>query len=455
MQSPPSSFLKMTVSDFKIQLVQQHLTALFNDPSLQSSNKLLRDFEDTLKIIAIDPSILTQTLPIILQIIQSNETTHGTKMYAINLLSIIFPYFTVEQIKTIINEDLMFLAFSGPASLQKVIADLIARAGKGEMNSKLIHNLFQSLKLVKDIGAVNSIENAIVQLAKVNDIGEEICQLANDDFYDDTLLYSRLISVSIRLLPFVPRLPEKWYIVSEDQLIRYGDVLFFQYVLSSIQTLINYADELDVKPKIEKQVDWVAALFIQQNQRLESMEGFCEYQIVDVLTTLAKACRPIFIKLVDKYGLLGYASQLQNEKQYYFMSTIDPQYLRGLPVDLPLGHKTINVFCNLISDDEIINTVEFKESVLNKLTFEEIYKIFLTLCKSKEKMQVMVERCPSVIQRMVDSNITNNEMFETDHINQLLFEISKCGLELGDLEISINKKLNGETSLSGLETITR
>lgn len=437
----------MTVSDSRIQLMQQHLNKLFNDPALEPSAELLCDFEDTLRTVPIDPSILVQTLPIILRTIQSNETTRSTKLYSIKVLSILLPYFTVKQIRIIIDDDLMYLAFSGPQPLQKVIADLISRAGKGEVDTKLIHNLFGSLKLVNDVGVVNSLENAIVQLVKVNDIKDELCQIDNSDFYDDTLLYSRLISVSIRLLPFVPSLPEEWYIVSEDQLLEYDDVLFFQYVLGSIQSLISYMDDLNIDAQIEKQTDWIASMFTEQNNKLEPMGGFCEFQIVDVLTTLARSSEVIFRRLDEKYKIIEYSSQLQDEKSYYFMATISSRYLRNIDFAVPLGHKTIDIFCNLISDDEIIGKVDFNETTIGKLTFEEIYKIFLTLCRTKNKMQIMVQRCPIVIERMVNSHITNNEMFEVDHIEQLLFELSKSGIELGELGPLIDKKLNGEVSV--------
>lgn len=445
----------MTVSDSRIQLMQQHLNALFDDPTLEPSDELLRDFEDTLRTVHIDPSILVQTLPIILKTIQSHETTRSTKLFSIKVLSVLLPYFTISQIKTIIDDDLMYRAFSGPQALQKVIADLIARAGKGEVDTNLVHNLFESLKLVNDVGVVNSIEKAIVQLVKVNDINEELFQIDISDFYDDTLLYSRLISVSTQLLPFVPNLPDSWYMVSEEQLLKYDDVLFFQYVLGSIQTLISYMGEIDINQNIEKQVDWIASMFTEKNSKFEEMEGFCEFQIVDVLTTLASSSEEMFNKFDKKYKIVEYASLLQNEKSFYFMATIKPRYLKNIDFRVPLGHKTIDIFCNLISDDDIASKVDFDEVAIKGLTFEEIYKIFLTLCKSKTKMKIMVQRCPILIEKMVNSHITNNEMFEIDQIEQLLFELSRSGIDLGELRTSIDKKLNGEVSVMGPLTQTR
>jgi hypothetical protein len=458
----------MTIADPVIQKFSHHLIQLYNDPYEEPDKKLLADVEDLLRygnIIKQDSSILGQFAPIVLQIINSNNTTSATKKYVIRFLEIVLPYYSFTEVSNIFNEELMVKVFQGPDYLKKVLAKVIEKANPSKIvHGPLFHELFKTFANSNtEISTANAVEKAIVTLTlKSDEIRQkylsdpDICNIL-DDMKHDTVVQSRAIDLICEILPVIPSLPTSVYLVSEEELALSNDLLFYRFCVGSWRSLLHLIDQNEslnfLKKKMEPQFDFCARKFVGKPTLLDDKDIFIDYDdfgTVYLLVTVSFVIPAYFKTLDDKYSLIDYAIETYSHynKSKVLLSSVNTIFLRErntLFENFKLSNAYVELFCHLLDDHIILQqklTAEhFPSSIFERLVFDDLFAIFGTLCETREKITKMVESWPYVISKVISSNITNDVIIKSHSLEIYLKSILSSSVPLGNLESPIEEKL--------------
>lgn len=458
----------MTIADPIIQQFSNHLSEIYNDPYVEPNEILLNELEDKLryeKIVQNDSSILCQLAPLVLQIINSNETTAETKNYAIKFLDILLPHYSLGQVVSIFNPDLLLRAFQGKDNLKSVIAKLLQRQGASKLvNASMFLCLFKTFANPStQISTVNEVQKAIVSITLESD---EIRQmyLNNADIVDllnnmkhDRLVQTRVIDLVCQVLIVIPQLPTSVYLVSEEELARSNDILFYRFCVGSWRTLlhqIHYDDSLIfLKEKIKPQLDFCCRKFVGKETLLDDKEIFVDYDdfgTVYVIITLSFVFPDYFREFDNKYNIIDYASQTYHRytKSLTLLSGVNTIFLRTnetLFENFKLSNATVKLFCRLLNDKLILEqklTIDkFPFTIFDKLTFDNLFEIFGTLCSNEATIRKMITDWNNIIIRVIGTNIINNTVATSSSLRLFLENILNSGVELGELEEPIKEKL--------------
>lgn len=432
---------------------------LYNDPYLKPNETLLSKITDLIKydaIVSEDNSILMQMAPIILQIINSNETTCITKNYAIEFLDAILPYYTFSQITKVFNEDLLARALDGNDNLQRVVAKILEKADV----SKLCHgSLF--LKLFEifadpntELATACALEKTIIAWTlKSDEIRQKYLNDPNiegilNDMGNNKIVQSRCISLMIDILPVVPALPSSRYLITENELAKRNDFGLYLFCISSWQNLlqaINANDNLRfLQHEIEPEMEFCSKKFVG----LKTLIEFDDISSVNVLVTLSTEF-PEYFKILDKkYNLVDYActTYTKYEKSLLFLRSLDLKYTESheaLYTNFTISERYVDLFCYYLSDDDIVKnklTIErFPQSKFDKLTFDNLFKILERLTTSNVKIEILLDRWPNILTRVLGRENLNN--YYRIQLLDVLNMILNSTVPLGKYEDPILQKI--------------
>lgn len=468
----------MTIADPIIQRFSNHLLELYDDPYKEPDEILLNEFEDKIRyddIVKEDTSMLGQLAPLILQIINSNDTTAITKNYAIKFLDILLPHYSFNQIITIFSPDLLLKAFQGNDNLKRVIAKILQRTDSSKIvNAPLFLCLFKTFANPEtSLSTVNEVQKAIVSVTLESDQIRQM-YLNNIDIVHllngmkhDKIVQSRVIDLVCQVLIVVPLLPTSIYLVSEEELARSNDLLFYRFCVGTWQTLLNqvhYDDSLlFLKEKMKPQIDFCCRKFVGEKTLIDDKEIFFDYDdfgTVYFLITVSFVFPDYFRDYNSKYNIIKYASETyrQYSKSLTFLSGVNTVFMRDseeLFENLKLSNATVKLFCRLLNDRTILNerlTVDkFPPTIFDKLVFDDIFEIFGTLCDDNLLIKKLITDWSNIVKRVISFNIVNNVILVSDSLKVYLEKILKSGVSLGELEEPVREKLK---KIKGVFTIT-
>lgn len=458
----------MTISDPIIQTFDNHLDELFMDPYLEPNYRLIEDLEDKLryeKQITQDPSLLQKLAPAILRIINSDQTTSETKRYATRILDIVLPYYTFSQIAEIFNEDLMLRAFQGKDYLKCVLAKVIQKAEPSKIvYGPLFLQLFKTFAEPNlDIATVDAVQKAIVALTlKSDEIRQkflndpQIAEILNQ-MKDDTVIRAREMDLICEVLHVIPTFSDSFYLVSEEDIAKSGDILFYQFCLTTWVKLLCLVYEYDnvgfLTEKLKPQFDFCCRVFTHRETLLANEEflDFEELGTTELMISYSYIAPSVFKELEEKYHMVDHAIKTyqKDPKSLTFISKVNTLFLRDkyeLYAKFSMSHPFIELFCSLVEDtyifrDRLIPTY-FPNKGFQNLVFEDIFRLFKTLSLTPERIEKMVTIWPLIIEKVINSDINNSILVDTYDLELHLRSLLSCGVPLGNLEDSVREKLH-------------
>jgi hypothetical protein len=460
--------LRMTIADPIIQKFIDHLNDLYGDVYLSPDTVLLSKVEDALRYddnVRSDSSILIATAPVILQIINSNNTTARTKKYAIQFLGILLPYFSFQQVSSIFNEDLMIEAFNGNDYLKCVLAKVLERADpEAIVHGPLLKCLFETLADSKtDVATVNAVQKAIIKLATDSDsikekilhdraIGEIMESMKHDE-----LIQSRLADLICELLPEIPQIPTSLYLVTEKELADSADILFYGFTINIWRVLLyqlhNYDNLSFLKEAMKPQLDFCCRRLVGERTLLDDIETFSncnDYGLEFLVVTISFVSLETFQAFDKKYNIVDYCmSNYQTKRQCNrFLGGVNTVLLRDNSLkiyqDFKLSHEHVELFCHLASDPVILkkNMIleRFPQTLFTRLVFEDIFQIFVTLCNNPAAIEKMVSDWPFIITKVISADIVNDTVIQSYNLEEGLHKLIKSGVELGNLYTPVTER---------------
>lgn len=458
----------MTIADPVLQRFYTNLMQICNDPSQEPDHNVLVKIDRMLKyddIVKDDSSILGQFAPIVLEIINSNQTTGVAKSFAISFLDMILPHYSYNEISTIFSVELMVKAFQGSDYLKTVLAKVLQRADASKIShTPLFYELFKTYaKRNCSVSTTDSMHKAIVALTlKSDEIRQKYLNdidIVNilEEMKNDTLIQSRLIDLMCDILPVIPSLPTSLYLVSEEELAFSNDLLFYRYCVGTWRTLLHLIDEDDglsfLKDKMKPQIDFCARKYVGEPTLLDDKEIYIDYDdfgIVYVLITASFVFPDYFKELNDKYKIISFSTETYPKylKSNRFLIGVNTIFLRNdnsFFENFKLTHPNLEIFCHLLEDHWILEhqltPEKYSKDVFNKISFEDLFEIFTTLSESNDKLSKMVNDWPYIITRVINTVIRNEIMFSSHTLETYLLSIVKSGVPLGNLENPIKEKM--------------
>lgn len=480
----PLLYLSMTFPDPVVQEFRLHLDSLYADSTITPDEELLIRFEDKIRYDAAlhnEVQILYHLAPIILQIINSNETTGECKEYVISLLDILLPYYTFKQVTSIFNQELLLKAIHDKR-LKLIIIKLLIRGDVEFLrDGQLFKCLFNILADPNEpIAIVNLTERAIVAIVMKSDIFRlkllndyEITNIMND-MKHNKIVQSRLIDLICEVLPVVPTLDTSKYLIGEEEISLSNDLLFYRFSVDTWKRLLLLLKDNEdlgfLKNKMEPQLDFCSRLFVGENTLLDGNDVFIDYEdfgTVQCLTRLSYVVPELFAQFDSKYHLIDYAMDKYcvYEKAVFFLTGVNTIFLREKNADFfekfKLSHRTIDLFCHLILDTFIashyFDKSELQKIGFDKLIFDDLLQIFSILSSSDILISKMVNDCPYIITKVINTNINNEVFVKTQLIESSLNAIVASNVPLGNLQTPIEEKikdLRGQVYITVEEPLT-
>lgn len=325
----------------------------------------------------------------ILQIVHSNETTMVQKAAAVDILVVLLPLYSFEDVVLTFGESPVVdaILMGRQHDLQKVVVKLLTRVQNPDkvLSNTVIESVFAAISdPMVYYGVFDELHRAVVHLAKHSaNFREQL--MSNPTVKDDLLrmkqdgiLQSRLTDLAIDLLPYVPHLDRSLYLISEEELLSSKDPLLFAFTIQAYFKLLEHQSESGtlgyLEDEMDEQFDYCSKLFVD-DQYGEYIKSGTNADYPEVLGQLSRTFPRKFSEMDTKHHIIDAALAHPNAKQSLrFLSKLDPMCLydrENFFYEFNLNSDTVGVFYNLVNCEKVFfNRLDQAHFPLTRINLE-------------------------------------------------------------------------------------
>ncbi|QPG73254.1 hypothetical protein FOA43_000562 [Brettanomyces nanus] len=377
--------------------------------------------------------ILNEFSPIILDIVRSDSTTRDAKNASIQMLDSILDHFTFDQILSKFNMNLLIEGLSTDKSeLRILITQIISKARPADIvaNTSIVVTLFRLLANEdSSIGLVNSIQQCILILAAN---GELVRRRILSDEVTNVLLQMkqnskvapRLYDLIVELLPIIPDIPERLYLVTFDQFENDDDLLLNSLIISFYSNILQSAMvDARMKPivdSISEQIDYITRVYIDKSFKTE-LRSFFNLEPVIFLCKLSQIAPQKFASMDSKYHILDYAidryTGKDDDTSIYLLANVEPRFLETKDSFLQgfeLKGKTTPIYNNLIKDQLLLESkLPVTSSQIAQLEVSDFLEVIRALSSTDFGIYKLVNTWSSLIVKLLSiTDITSPDVWQ-------------------------------------------